>query len=142
MEEEKLEMEEDLQEETEGELKLHPETVKYRQDTYSSLTDLNGVDVFSEAFRGSVERVLQERSRREQEVEEEIFVSSVFPSRGAEEQLVSKLFLGQEERVLLHEYEKETGRLSFVDIGMVLASMLAVAALYLFIFQDRKARKR
>ena len=43
--------EESVQEAGESELELHPETAKYRQDTYSSLTDLNGIDVYLDVER-------------------------------------------------------------------------------------------
>lgn len=139
---EKTQSEESVQEAGESELELHPETAKYRQDTYSSLTDLNGIDVFSEEFQKAVERVLGEENRKKEELENKAFVSEIFTVQGADEELEAKLFLGEEETVLRHDYEKEKDNWSVTDIGMVLFSMLAVAALYLFFFQDRKARKK
>ena len=59
------------------ELELHPEEVRQRQDTYSSLTDLSQIHLFTSEFKNRME----EKERREEdqyiELSEEVFMQAV-----------------------------------------------------------------
>ncbi|MDO4304366.1 MAG: hypothetical protein Q4D94_10660 [Bacillota bacterium] len=126
----------------ESEIELHPEIAKQRQDTYNSLTDLNGIDVFSTEFRNAVKKVMEERAKELKELEEQVFDEGMIQQKRADTELTDKLFTGQQETILRHDYTKDTKGLSVVDIGMVLIAMLAVCGIYIFFFQDKKARKK
>lgn len=121
---------------------LHPETVKQRQDVYSSLTDLYGIDVFSTEFQKAIERVMGEKRQREEQIGEQVFAGDMLRQRDADTQISEKLFLGQKQSILSHDYKSTSDAWSFMHIGVVLFAVLAVSALYIFIFQDRKARKK
>jgi len=126
----------------ESEVELHPELVKQRQDTYNSLTDLNGIDVFSTGFMNAVNRVKEERNKEQQELEQKVFDEEMLQLKNADAELTAKLFEGQEEIILRHDYTRDTKGVSFMDIGLVLIAMLAVCGIYIFLFQDKKARKK
>lgn len=125
----------------ENEIELHPEEVKQRQDAYSSLTDLNGIDVFSTEFQNTVKKVIQGKSQKEKEKKEEIFVNKIMVQQDYDIQLSTQLFLNEEELVLSHNYSENNAGWSLMDISLVLIAVLAVSALYLFFFQDRKVKK-
>ena len=63
--------------EEQEELELHPEEVRQRQDTYSSLTDLSQIHLFTSEFNNRME----EKERREEdqyiELSEEVFMHAV-----------------------------------------------------------------
>ncbi len=125
----------------ENEIELHPEEVKQRQDAYSSLTDLNGIDVFSTEFQNTVKKVIQGKDQKEKEKKEEIFVNKIMVQQDYDIQLSTQLFLNAEELVLSHNYSENNAEWSLMDISLVLIAVLAVSALYLFFFQDRKVKK-
>lgn len=126
----------------ESEIELHPEVAKQRQDTYHSLTDLNGIDVFSTEFEASVKAVIGEKIEKLRKLEGQVFDQEPVSPKSTDEELTDKLFTGQQETILRHDYTKDQKGVSVMDIGMVLLAMLAVCGIYMFFFQDRKARKK
>lgn len=129
-------------EQDEGAVELHPELARQRQDTYNSLTDLNGIDVFFTDFEDAVRRLAAENVLRWKELGEKMFDGQVKVYESADEELTGKMFAGQEKNILRHDYTQNGNKLSFVDIGMVLIAMLGMSALYIFFFRDRKERKK
>lgn len=129
-------------EQEEGAVELHPELAKQRQDTYSSLTDLNGIDVFFTEFENTVRHAASERIQELKALEGKMFDGQMTIWEGTDRELTEKLFAGQEENILRHDYTQAESRLSFVDIGMVLIAVMGVSALYVFFFRDRKERKK
>lgn len=126
----------------EGAIELHPEEAKHRQDTYSSLTDLSGIDVFSDNFQEIVNQVQEKKSRKFKAMQNEIFTEEVIREQDADAEISSFLFTGQKEQTLLHDYEKSSNGWSVMDISLVLIAILAVSALYIFFFNDRKVRRK
>lgn len=129
-------------EQEEGAVELHPELAKQRQNTYSSLTDLNGIDVFFTEFENTVRHAASERIQELKALEGKMFDGQMTIWEGVDGELTEKLFAGQEENILRHDYTQAESRLSFVDIGMVLIAVMGVSALYVFFFRDRKERKK
>ncbi len=123
-------------------IKLHPELVKQRQDVYNSLTDLYGVDVFSTEFRNIVESVVNERKQREERIGGQVFAEDMLRQQAADTQITEQLFLGQKQNILSPDYTSASDSWSLVQTGVVLIAVLAVSALYIFIFQDRKVRRK
>ena len=98
--------------EEQEELELHPEEVRQRQDTYSSLTDLSQIHLFTSEFNNRME----EKERREEdqyiELSEEVFMHAV-RGKGSEE-LKLQLFTGEQGQKLLHDYgEMSRGSYTF-----------------------------
>lgn len=125
-----------------GAIELHPEAAKHRQDTYSSLTDLAGIDVFSDKFEETVGKVRKENESRSKEIQEGIFVEKVIREQDMDTEITSYLFLEQKTQVLLHDYEKNEKGWSVMNVSLVLIAVLAVSAIYIFFFNDRKIRRK
>lgn len=126
----------------ESDLELYPETVKDRQDTYSSLTDLAGIDIFTDEFREILKQVKEKRVKYEQSIKEGAFVEELLREQSRDSALTAQLFMNKEETVLRHDYQENSKGWSFMDIGLVLICVLAVSALYLFFFHDKKRRHK
>lgn len=127
--------------ETDGALQLNPEIAKQRQDTYSSLTDLHGIDIFSDSFNDRAAEVEAERQTAEMQLKNYIFVEET-EDIDTDSWLLSQLFIEKEGLVLTQDYTGSKERLSIIDIGITAVVVLAVAALYLFVFNDKKARRK
>lgn len=126
----------------EGAVELHPEEAKHRQDTYSSLTDLSGIDVFSDKFQKTVSQVQEKINHEFEEMQKEIFMEEIIREQDADAEIKSFLFMEQKDQTLLHDYERNTNRWSVMDISLVFIAILAVSALYIFFFNDRKVRRK
>lgn len=126
----------------EDDIELHPETTRQRQDTYSSLTDLEGIDIFYDSFQEAISKVKKIENLKYQELMQEMFIGQMVAENNADAKITSQLFVGQEAIVLRHDYEKENVGVSVMDVSLVLISILAVTALYVFFFNDRKVRRK
>ncbi len=122
-------------------IELHPEMVKQRQDTYSSLTDLYGVDVFSDVFQESMDDVYEQIEEDRQWLETMVFVKKATVMENYDTYIREQLFTTQEETVLSQNYMGNDMGVSLMDVSLVLIGILAVTALYLFLFSDKKARR-
>lgn len=126
----------------ENELELHPEAVKDRQDTYSSLTDLSGIDIFTDEFRETQREIQEERQEQYQKKKKQVFVEEILREENKDSRLAEKLFLTEEKTILRHEYEKNSMGWPVMEAGLICISVLAVSALYAFFFQDKKRKKQ
>ena len=118
------------------ELELHPEEVRQRQDTYSSLTDLSQIHLFTSEFKNRME----EKERREEdhyiELSEEVFMQAV-RGKGSEE-LKLQLFTGEQDQKLLHDYgEISQGSYTF-EVLLMSGAILLIVILYAFFFKRGK----
>lgn len=125
-----------------GTIDLNPESVRQRQDTYSSLTDLHGVDVFSDEFKENIDSVKEQRNAEEENLNSSVFIKEINVSDSKDDWLLSQLFYKQEEMILSQNYESTGKGLSVMDVGLVVIAVLAVTALYLVIFSDKKTRRK
>lgn len=125
-----------------GAIELNPKAVKGRQDTYSSLTDLHGISVFTDEFHNQMEAAERQREMEEEELQQSFFVNEVNILQDKDEQLLSQMFTGQQETVLKPDYTKNANKISGIEIAMVFIAVFAVTAMYLFLFGDKKLAKR
>ncbi len=132
----------DEQTEIDSALDLNPELVKQRQDTYSSLTDLHGIDIFSDEFAERLQEIEANFEKQEQQLKNVVFIEEAGNTNDVDGWLYSQLFVEKEELVLKQEYVNKEDSLSLIDIGIMAIVVFAVAALYLFIFNDKKARRK
>ena len=125
----------------EKDIELHPEEAKQRQDVDSSLTDLNRINVFSAEFQNTVKQVTEKKKQLEKDKREEIFVEEIVRQGNSDMQITSLLFMDRGETVLSHNYFENNTKWSLMDVSFILIAVMVVSALYLFFFQDRKAKK-
>jgi len=130
------------QQKTEGAIELNPELVRQRQDTYSSLTDLQGINVFSDEFKENIDSVKEQRNAEEKNLNSSVFIKEINVSDSKDDWLLSQLFYKQEEMILSQNYESTGKELSVMDVGLVVIAVLAVTALYLVIFSNKKTRRK
>ena len=132
----------DKQPEIESALELNPELAKNRQDTYSSLTDLHGIPIFSDEFDERMEEIEANYEKQEQHLKNVVFIEKNENINEAEEWSRAQLFCEKEELILTQTYSNREYKISLFDIGMIAIVVFAIAALYLFIFNDKKARRK
>lgn len=114
----------------ETELELHPENIRTRQDTYSSLTDLYQIDLFTEEFQAVENQVALREHAKTNKLENNIFIKKVAVEEDAYEQLASQLFGGTGVTQLLPSYTEESQQISWINIGMLLLSVFLVIGIY------------
>lgn len=129
-------------EERQSDIELHPEIAKQRQDTYSSLTDLSGIAVFSDEFEILSDKVEQKKVNEDKALQDKVFFSEILSTAGKDDDLLAKVFVEKQEQPLLQDYRKEQYQFSFIEIGLILISVLVMTAVYLFLFQKKTPEKR
>lgn len=125
-----------------SDIELHPENVRQRQDTYSSLTDLEGINIFYDDFQETISKVKKIENKKLEEINQAVFVDEIIVENGSDVQITSNLFRKQEEMVLKHDYQEGNNKSLALDISLALIAVLAVAALYIFFFNERKIRRK
>lgn len=123
-----------------SDLELHPETVKQRQDTYSSLTDLAGIEIFYDSFREKAARIQQEQDERSEKRAQKVFVEEMLPKGDSDIQMISNLFTEQEEVVLSPDYQTGNKSAWVIETAMVLIAVSAMLIIYIFFFKNWKKR--
>ena len=129
-------------EERQSDIELHPEIAKQRQDTYSSLTDLSGIAVFSDEFKMLSEKVKQSQEMKDKELQDKVFFSEILNTAGKDVDLLTKVFMEKQEKPLMQDYSIEKAQISFIEIGLIFISVLVMTAVYLFLFQKKTPEKR
>ncbi len=128
-------------EDKQGDIELHPELVKQRQDTYSSLTDISGIAIFSDEFQVKVEQWQKSKYDADAVVYQKVFFGQQINAID-DDSFMQKLFTEQGVEMYLHDYTDTGKKVSFIDIGLVIFSALLMAAVYLFIFGKKIPKRR
>lgn len=121
-----------------GAIELKPEVAKQRQDAYSSLTDLHGIDLFTDEFRGKKDIVEKNYEKDAEQLQEMIFDKEKNMTNENDDWVISNMFINQNTMILKPDYEKRESKISIMEIGAVLIAVLIVTAIYLFIFGKKK----
>ncbi|MDD3139130.1 MAG: hypothetical protein PHX08_09180 [Lachnospiraceae bacterium] len=80
-------------------LEFDAETVQNQGDTYSSLTDINGVPVFTEEFTERIKTEQRGQAEKEKELSQEVFVEPMNRQKNS----TDMLFMGTTQQVLKEE---------------------------------------
>ena len=123
-----------------GNIELNPDTAKSRLDTYSSLTELSGVNIFSDEFRNV--KYLREKINENTDLNLKQFIFMKDLIGVNENSYSSLLFLGTEKSTIMKNYETNKEGFSFLYISVVLIAVLAMTTLYMFFFYDQKKRRK
>lgn len=123
-----------------GNIELNPDTAKARLDTYTSLTELSGVNIFSDEFRNA--KYLKETIDKNTDLylNQFIFIKDVIGVN--ENSYSSLLFLGTEKSAITKNYKTVKEVSSFLYFSVVLIAVLAMTTLYMFFFYDQKKRRK
>lgn len=85
-------------------LEFDAEAVQNEGETYSSLTDINGVPVFTESFTGKVKRKQSEQEAQNRKLWDGIFVEPM----GVKENSIDMLFMGTTQQIVKPEETANT----------------------------------
>ena len=107
-----------------GNIELNPDTAKSRLDTYSSLTELSGVNIFSDEFRNV--KYLREKINENTDLNLKQFIFMKDLIGVNENSYSSLLFLGTEKSTIMKNYETNKEGFSFLYISVVLIAVLAM----------------
>lgn len=120
-----------------SELEFNTEILKQKNESYSSLTDLNGVALFTDDYETLIEKKQQEDSQKNSEIEKKLFVTEM-RQEGADDEVINTLFLNTSQEVVKVNTTPAEQDLSLVfpAIGIVFCVFL------LFMVQYYKKRRR
>lgn len=91
---------------TENDLELNTDIVHNRYKTYNSLSDLYGIQLFTDQRVEEVKQYTQKQERKEKDIKENIFVNQS-ESEEKEDSLVEGLFSERMVIVMNQDYEQE-----------------------------------
>lgn len=93
-------------ENTENDLELNTDIVHNRFKTYNSLSDLYGIQLFTDQRTEEIKQYAQKQERKEKDIKENIFVNQS-ESKEKEDSLVEELFSERMVIVMNQDYERE-----------------------------------
>ena len=102
-----------------------------RGETYSSLTDINEIEVFTKSFEERIGTVKEQENAYEVYLADQPF-TGVMAVDGSSEQMLAVLFQGRQQSVIRGEdVESQNGNgIFFSFVGMVFALFLGIMVLY------------
>lgn len=133
-------LEQQIEDRTVEDLELHPEEVKGKTDTYTSLTDLYGVDIFTQDFQNKIRKEELEITKYRIRIEKQLFQDIDEESTEEMNPIVEKMFKGTQEEILMQSYDVESGRINWLESTGVILSVILVMMIYLVLFR-KKERK-
>lgn len=124
---------------TNSEINIDPNVLNERATTYSSLTDINGLDVFTDSFQKKVTQNKKNTMQPYKTVEGEIFIKSMDTHSDIYEQVKSNMFVSSEMKVLENTSKASSSGFEFAIpiIGIVFIIVIIIMIRYV-----EKRRKR
>ncbi len=117
-------------------LELDTSSVNSRNGVRSSLTDLNEVYVFTDEFQEQKEIVTQEKIKQESEMMKKMFGDMMIS--GEEEGVITKLFSGKEEALIVrNEQTVESGHSFWAQAGGLLLIIIVFAVGTAMMFKEK-----
>lgn len=122
-----------------SDINIDPSVLNERTDTYSSLTDINGADVFSNAYEEKVQQFQQEKQKVYHTVHNRIFVSGVGNGKDVYNQVIAELFTEVKPQVMKESAASESGgdALAIPMIGIAVVIIILLLARYV----EKRRRK-
>ena len=121
-------------------LELDTDSVNGRNGVRSSLTDLNGVFVFTDEFQEQKENVTEEKIKQESEMKKKMFDDRM--TSGEVEDVVTKLFSDKEETLIVRNEQTAEGGYSFwFQAGGLLLIIIIFAPGTAILFKGKGKKK-
>lgn len=125
-----------------GYLKLNPESIKEKNSSYSSLTDLYHVELFTNQFKHSVEAQQIEEKKKYDEVYSNIFIKDYAYQTSKNQELAEKLFADKIENSIREDYKTIQADSTHYYGAAGLFIFLLFAALFAkYYFKKKKEKK-
>ncbi len=119
---------------------LDPSILQEKNETYSSLTDTNGVDLFTDKYEKWVETVKTEEENQNRQIEKVIFNTGSETEQSEYERVQNRLFLNTQPQVkkeIVGKGKNQTG-MAVATVGII----LIVFFLVLFSFSEKRRKRR
>ncbi len=121
-------------------LELDTSSVNNRNGVRSSLTDINGVFVFTNEFQEQKERVEQEKQQRQDELSGKIFDGNERVNSG--DKIIEGLFSGGEEQIIVRDNQlDEGGHMLIYQMGSLILIIILFLVGTMVLFKG-KGKKR
>lgn len=120
-------------------INIDPSVLQERTDTYSSLTDINGANVFTDAYEQRVQQYEQNSQKIYNTAQQSIFVAEMTDRGDIYDRIESELFTGTQTQVV-----KETVISGSDDLTMAIPiiGIAVVVTLILLVRYTEKRRRR
>lgn len=121
-------------------LELNPEVVNHRTETYSSLTDIYGIPIFSDDLEQKIREYQDEQAIQREKTESELFVKAMVGTASDYEQVKEQLFM-QSQGLVLKNNTAIVQTSPFMPIT-ILGIMTAIFAVSLIKIITQRKKKR
>lgn len=121
------------------ELKLNTDVVNNRTETYSSLTDIYGIPIFSNELEGKVKGYQEEQAIQRAKTEQQLFIKTMNDTTSDYEQITEQLFM--QTQVLVIKNNAEITKASPIFPIVILGIMTVIFTVSLIKIIKRKKRK-
>lgn len=119
-------------------IEINPSVLQNRSQTYQSLTDVNGADVFTDDYEEKVKDYQQKEQRSYEDTKEQVFIKKMDENAGKEEAVKEQLFLTTGSQQLQQQQAEVTASL---DVYWIPACGILLAVGILLLLQYRKRRQ-
>ena len=112
-----------------------------KNETYSSLTDTYGIDLFTDQYEEKIEKVHLKEYDAYQKIEKKLFETDLESGKDEYERIQDQLFLYTGSEVKKEEIEKEDNALG-VNIAITGIMLILFFFIFFLIFDKRRKRRR
>ncbi len=121
-------------------IKIDPSVLDERNETYSSLTDVNGAEVFTDTYEKKVKEYEQKEKQAYQAVQKDVFVQEIYPESDVYTNIKASMF-----RDTTIQMEKESTSHSQSQSGLEIPITIVIsltAILFILRYMKRRKEKR
>ena len=123
-----------------GNIVIDPSVIKERSNTYSSLTDINGADVFTNSYKARVEKMEKEQKETDKEFGDAVFVKAPNEEIDIEQQVKEQIFTGTTTQVQKEMVINDTsGNELIIPIAGIIFVVIFVIAIW---YIDKRKKER
>lgn len=128
-----------MEEQTQS-IQIDPSVLNERSNTYSSLTDINGIDVFTDKYEEQVKGYNENAKEAFGELKNKIFIEQMSDEDSQQEEVKAQLFINTQGYIIKEEVQNEvlTNGLAVPIIGIMTVIFVLFMVSY---FGKRKSRK-
>lgn len=125
-----------------SQLMLNPEVIKERSTSYSSLTDLYEVPIFTNQFEKTIEDYQEKSSERNSTLYQTVFTLEDWKAKDTNLQLQEYLFVGNESKKVMEQTnaDENNGTSIYIKSGSILVIGFLVILFYRY--KKRNVRRR
>lgn len=122
------------------EIEIDPSVLQERSDAYSSLTDINGADVFTDVYEEKVRQYGLKKQQIYSSVQEKVFVVNSDDTADIYEQVKEVMFMDEKSQILKDERTENSN-----EIGLaipIIGVIFIIVILLLVRYVNKRKEKR